>query len=87
MAACLTQTPSAAAGPQQASIKLLPGRRLALINIMPGITMARSEEMVSERVGLALMNPRRRLLEELYPAWANPACWTSPEELKAKYRL
>ncbi len=53
----------------------------------PGMTPAQAEEAeerAARRQGLSMMDPRRRLLKEIYPAWADPTCWASREELKAK---
>ncbi len=86
-----------AAGPRRAESAPEPGSPPALVDGAPGSTTAaqaeeqaehraaeQAEHGAAERAGLALMNPRRRLLKDIYPAWADPRTFASREELKAK---
>ncbi len=76
-----------AAEPLQSRPMLIPMAPPVLGNTVPGITtgqVARAEEWAAEQVGLALMNPGRRLLKTLHSEWAHPKCWTSHEEMQAK---
>ena len=67
---------------------LVDGALLPSLDGAPGSTTAaqteQAEDRAEERAGLALMNPRRRLLKDIYPAWADPRTFASREELKAK---
>ena len=76
-----------AAGPRQAKFPPEPGAPAVSVEGAPDMTPAEAEEAEERaaiRQGLSMMNPRRRLLKEIYPAWADPTCWASRDELKAK---
>ncbi len=72
----------AAAGPKKVTFELVPDMPPVAAELEPGMTMAEAEERATVQACLQLMQPRKRALKELYPAWANPTCWGSPAELQ-----
>lgn len=71
-------------GQQQVTFELLPGAPPCTLNMLPGMTMAQARKRAADLAGLALANPHRPTLRELYPTWADPVLWPSLEELQAK---
>ncbi len=72
----------AAAESRSSSRELVQAAIPADVDPVPGMTVEQAEELALTTVGLGEMNPSRRYLEELHPAWADPKSWSSCDKLK-----